>query len=58
VPRFPTEILAASIQIVAFLSLACGVILHSVGRTRNEARRLAYLAVPHVGYQGDAHRPG
>jgi glycosyltransferase involved in cell wall biosynthesis len=48
VPRFPTEILAASIQIVAFLSLACGVILRSVGRARDEARRLVYLAVPHL----------
>ncbi len=48
VPRFPTEILAASIQIVAFLSLACGVILRSVGRARDEARRLVYLGIPHL----------
>lgn len=43
VARFPTAILAASIQIVAFLSLACGVILKSVKLTRQEGRRLAYL---------------
>jgi hypothetical protein len=44
--RFPTAILAASIQIVALLSLACGIILRSVQRARQEARRLAYLAMP------------
>jgi glycosyltransferase involved in cell wall biosynthesis len=54
VPRFPTEILAASIQIVAFLGLACGVILRSVGRARDEARRLVYLGVAHPGAAADA----
>lgn len=44
--RFPTAILAASIQIVALLSLACGIILRSVQVARREGRRLAYLAVP------------
>ncbi len=43
VPRLPTAVLAASIQIVAFLSLACGVILKSVKLGRQEARRLVYL---------------
>lgn len=52
VPRLPTAVLAASIQIVAFLSLACGVILKSVKLARQEARRLVYL---HEGPPG--HRP-
>lgn len=41
--RFPTAFLAASLQIVAFLSLAAGVILKSVHRLRADARRLEYL---------------
>lgn len=45
VPRFPTAILAASIEIVALLCLACGIILRSVQRTRQEARRLVYLSI-------------
>jgi glycosyltransferase involved in cell wall biosynthesis len=49
VDRFPTAILAVSIQIVAFLCFASGVILRSVGRARDETRRLAYLGIPHPG---------
>ncbi len=45
VPRFPTAILAVSIQIVAFLALLAGVILRSVARTRDEMRQLMYLQV-------------
>jgi glycosyltransferase involved in cell wall biosynthesis len=41
--RFPTAILAMSVQIVAFLCLTSGVILKSVRRARQEARRLVYL---------------
>jgi glycosyltransferase involved in cell wall biosynthesis len=41
--RFPTAILAAAIQTVAFISLTAGLILKSVRSTRQEARRLAYL---------------
>lgn len=44
--RFPTAILAVSIQIIAFLAFACGVILKSVRHARQEARRLAYLHYP------------
>jgi glycosyltransferase involved in cell wall biosynthesis len=44
VPRFPTAILATGISLLAFLSLAAGVILHSVARGRLEAKRLAYLS--------------
>lgn len=43
--RFPTAILAVAIQIVAFLCLTCGVILKSVQRARQEARRLVYLQI-------------
>ena len=46
VPRFPTAILAASLMILAFLSLTCGLILDSVARGRQEVKRLAYLAHP------------
>ncbi len=44
--RFPTAFLAASTQVVAFLSLACGVVLKSVRVARQEAKRLAYLRHP------------
>jgi glycosyltransferase involved in cell wall biosynthesis len=46
VPRFPTAILSASVMLLAFLSLACGLILDSVTHGRRELKRLAYLAVP------------
>jgi len=46
VPRFPTAVLAASIMLLAFLSLTCGLILDSVARGRREAKRIAYLAHP------------
>ena len=54
VPRLPTAILAASLVALSFLSLACGLILDSVGRGRREMKRLAYLAVPGPGlaYRG------
>jgi glycosyltransferase involved in cell wall biosynthesis len=43
VPRFPTAILSASIMLLAFLSLVCGMILDTVTRGRREMKRLAYL---------------
>ena len=46
VPRLPTAILAAALVALSFLSLACGLILDSVGRGRREMKRLAYLAMP------------
>lgn len=45
VPRFPTAILATGVSLLAFISLACGIILDSVARGRLEGKRLAYLAV-------------
>jgi len=46
--RFPTAILSASIQIVAFISLTAGIILDSVCHGRRQAKRLVYLAIPPV----------
>jgi hypothetical protein len=43
VPRLPTAVLAASVMILSFLSLACGLILDTVTRGRREAKRLSYL---------------
>jgi hypothetical protein len=45
VPRFPTAILAASLVLLASLSLACGFILDSVSRGRKESKRMAYLNI-------------
>jgi glycosyltransferase involved in cell wall biosynthesis len=49
VPRFPTAILAAAIQTVAFICLTCGLVLQSVGRARQEVRRLVYLQIESPG---------
>ncbi len=46
VPRLPTAVLATSIMLLAFLSLACGFILDTVTHGRREMKRLAYLAIP------------
>jgi len=43
--RFPTAILAVSLQVIAFLLLTCGLIVSSVRQVSREQRRLAYLAV-------------
>lgn len=49
VPRFPTAFLAASVMVLAFLSLATGLILDSVARGRREVKRLHYLALTWLG---------
>ncbi|MBF0167413.1 MAG: glycosyltransferase [Alphaproteobacteria bacterium] len=49
VPRFPTAILAASIMILAFLSLASGFILDNVTCGRREIKRMIYLSHPAPG---------
>lgn len=49
VPRFPTAILSASIMLLAFLSLTCGMVLDSVARGRREAKRMVYLSYPAPG---------
>jgi glycosyltransferase involved in cell wall biosynthesis len=45
VPRFPTAILATGMMLLGFLCLACGLILDTVTRGRQELKRLQYLAV-------------
>jgi glycosyltransferase involved in cell wall biosynthesis len=46
VPRLPTAVLATGLMLLAFLSLACGLILDTVTRGRWELKRVAYLAIP------------
>jgi len=45
VPRLPTAVLATGLMVVAFISLAVGLILDTVTRGRWEAKRMAYLAI-------------
>ena len=46
VPRLPTAVLSASLMVLAFLSLASGLILEMVTLVRRESKRLRYLALP------------
>jgi glycosyltransferase involved in cell wall biosynthesis len=46
VPRLPTLVASVGLMVTGFLSFACGLILDTVTRGRQEARRMAYLAVP------------
>ncbi len=46
VPRFPTAVLSTGLMILASLSMACGLILETVTRGRQELRRMFYLNVP------------
>jgi len=43
VPRFPTAILAASLELLAGIVLTAGVILDSLARKHREVKRLHYL---------------
>ena len=45
VPRFPTAILSTGLMVLAFLSLFSGLILETVTRGRQEAKRMRYLAL-------------
>lgn len=45
VPKLPTAVLSATIMLLAFLSLACGLILDTVTHSRRELKRLAYLEI-------------
>jgi glycosyltransferase involved in cell wall biosynthesis len=49
VPRFPTAILSTGLMLLAFLSIACGLILDTVTRGRREIKLLAYLQQPAPG---------
>jgi hypothetical protein len=44
VPRLPTAILSTGLMLVAFLSIASGLVLDTVTRGRREMKLLAYLA--------------
>jgi len=44
VPRLPTAILSTGLMLLAFLAVACGLILDTVTRGRRELKLLAYLA--------------
>src|SRR3546814_13754933 len=46
VPRLPTAVLVCALMILAFLSLACGLVLDSVAHGRREMKRLHYLMLP------------
>jgi len=46
VPRLPTAVLSTGLMLLAFLSLASGLILDTVTRGRWELKRMAYLAIP------------
>ena len=48
VPRFPTAILSSAMMLLAFLFFFSGLILQTVTRGRQEAKRMRYLAVPSV----------
>jgi len=45
VPRLPTAVAAASLMIIAVVSLATGLTLDSVAYAQQETKRLAYLSV-------------
>jgi glycosyltransferase involved in cell wall biosynthesis len=44
VPRLPTAVLSTGLMLLAFLAVACGLILDTVTRGRRELKLLAYLA--------------
>lgn len=46
VPRLPTAVLSTGLMLLAFLALACGLILDTVTRGRRELKRLSYLRIP------------
>jgi glycosyltransferase involved in cell wall biosynthesis len=48
VPRQPTAILATGMMLLGFMCLACGLILDTVTRGRQELKRLQYLGVRHT----------
>ena len=45
VPRFPTALLSTGLMLLAVLSMACGIILDTVTRGRQEMKRLHYLSI-------------
>ena len=45
VPRLPTAVLSTGLMLLAFLSIACGLILDTVTRGRREQKLIAYLTL-------------
>lgn len=52
VPRLPTAVLSTGIMLTAMLSQLCGAVLHVVTLGRQEAKQLAYLAIPAPAAEG------
>lgn len=48
VPRLPTAVLAMGIMQMAFLSLACGLVIEAVSDGRREVKRMRYLDLSSV----------
>ncbi len=46
VPRVPTAVLCTGLVVIAFLSVATGLILDLISHVRRETKRLAYLSYP------------
>lgn len=53
VPRLPTATLCASLMLMSFIALICGIILDAVTKGRIEQKRFAYLS--HPGPSSDRH---
>jgi len=47
VPRIPSAILTVGLCLLGFLCLACGLILDTVTRGRQELKRMLYLSISH-----------
>jgi hypothetical protein len=56
VPRLPTAVLSMGLMLLSFLSLTCGLVLATVTRGRNEAKRLRYLSLP-IRFTSDGRIP-
>lgn len=56
VPRLPTALLSTGLMILAFVAIACGLILDTVTRGRREVKLLAYLAQAAPGVPADPGR--
>jgi glycosyltransferase involved in cell wall biosynthesis len=50
VPRMPTALLSASLMILAFLNLFCGVMLDTVSHQNTEIKKMFYLSFPSLGH--------
>ncbi|MDQ2851360.1 MAG: glycosyltransferase [Actinomycetota bacterium] len=54
VPRLPTAVLATGMMLVGFVSIAIGLILNGILRSRQENARLSYLRLPPVSQPGSS----